>query len=108
MEVTTMPRAVLPEGDLAGDLTVDLDLAFAELVLADDELLGLELDALVAAEFGDPPASDSPRHEQDGGGQSRPGPRDWLLPGPGPAARTTAARRRNRQRSPPRAHAVFS
>lgn len=108
MEVTTMPRAGSASRDEVRELldleldAVDVDAAFADLVLADDELVAREFDAIVAAEFGEPPIPVPSHHDQAGGGPMRPGPRAAPAPRSRPGLTSTAARRRNRQRSPPR------
>jgi hypothetical protein len=112
MEVTMMPRAVSPDGEgleAVGTLdALDVDAAFAELVLADDELVALEFDALVAAEFGEPPTSGRVPHDQAGDGPTQPEPCDALAPRSCTPPAIPPARRRNRQRGPPRALPVLS
>ncbi|GAB2775986.1 hypothetical protein GCM10027039_41640 [Terrabacter koreensis] len=99
MEVTTMEH---PFGlGTVDDLALDVDAAFADIVLADDDLVDLEFEALVSAEFGDPTDRGGVPHDDPGDGRTRPGPRDALDPAVHPAATIAAARRRNRQRSPP-------
>jgi hypothetical protein len=100
MEVTTMQH---PSGlGTVDDLDVDVDAAFADIVLADDDLVDLEFEALVSAEFGGPTGRGGVPHDDAGDGRSRPGPRDAPAPADPPAATMAVARRRNRQRSPPR------
>ncbi|NUO92300.1 MAG: hypothetical protein HOQ18_15955 [Dermatophilaceae bacterium] len=106
MEVTTMEH-LLGLGT-ADDLDLDVDAAFAEIVLADDELVDLEFEALMSAEFGGPHDSGDVPHDDPGDGRPRPGPRGALAPRARPAARIATARRRNRQRSPPPDGLVFS
>ncbi len=83
------------------DLDLDVDVAFADIVLADDDLVDLEFEALVSAEFGDPADCGRVPHDDPGDGRPRPGPSGALAPAVHPAATIAAARRRNRQRSPP-------
>ncbi|MGO4599171.1 hypothetical protein [Terrabacter sp. 2RAF25] len=125
MEVTTMSMDVrrlrgrtparervtsrLAEGPSLGLGTldgVDVDAAFTEIVMSDDDLVDLEFEALVSAEFGDPPGTGGAPHDDAHDAPPPPWPRCSLAPRPSPAARTDAARRRNRQRSPPRARGV--
>ncbi|GAB3881165.1 hypothetical protein [Terrabacter terrigena] len=99
MEVTTMPMEPSLGPETLDD--VDVDAVFADIVLADVDLVDLEFEALVSAEFGEPPESGAVPHDDPGDERPRPGPRDALTPRSRSAARLTAARRRNRQRSPP-------
>jgi hypothetical protein len=94
MEVTTMPGPV-------SDVELEVEVAFAELVLADDDLLRAEFDELVAAVLAEPPPGDRVRRPSRRGGS---GPQRVRPPAPShvrprPAARVS--RRRNRQRGPP-------
>jgi hypothetical protein len=110
MEVTTMPMEsslTVSRGPETLD-DVEVDAAFADIVLADDDLVDLEFEALVSAEFGDPVDPGAVPHDDPGDERPRPGPRDALVPPVRPAATMAAARRRNRQRSPPRPDLVFS
>ncbi|MFM6851643.1 MAG: hypothetical protein ACKOVB_21330 [Terrabacter sp.] len=99
MEVTTMEHSY--RLGTADDLALDVDQAFADIVLADDELVELEFEALVRAEFGDPPDCSRVPHDEPGDGQPRRAPRVAPAPASRPAATLATARRRNRQRSPP-------
>lgn len=104
MEVTTMPMELSPaasQGPEMLDVDVDVDAAFADIVLADDDLVDLEFEVLVSAEFGDPADPGAVPHDDAGDELPRPGPRDARTPGSRPAATLATARRRNRQRSPP-------
>lgn len=83
------------------DIGIDVDEAFADLVLADDELVALEFDLLVASEFGDPPSSDAAPLDPSGGEPARPGPFVELVTVGIPTPDSTPGRRRNRQRGPP-------
>jgi hypothetical protein len=104
MEVTTMSMElslVASQGPETLDVDVDVDAAFADIVLADDDLVDLEFEALVSAEFGDPADPGAVPHDDPGDELPRPGPRDALTPRSRSAATLAVARRRNRQRSPP-------
>ncbi|MBC9822124.1 hypothetical protein [Terrabacter sp. MAHUQ-38] len=84
------------------DVELEVEVAFAELVLADDDLLQAEFDELVAAVLAEPPPGDRvPRPSRRGGSgpqrSSRPPTPSHVRPRP--AARVS--RRRNRERSPP-------
>ena len=77
---------------------------FAELICADDQWLRSEFDALIAANFGVPPAP--PRPAPPRTPPARPSRRHppWLVfPAPGPDPHAMADRRSaiRRQRSPP-------
>lgn len=106
MEVTTMEH-LLGLGT-ADDLDLDVDTAFAEIVLADDDLVDLEFEALVSAEFGGPHDRPDVPHDNPGDGRPRPESRGALAPRARPPARIATPRRRNRQRSPPPDGLVFS
>lgn len=104
MELSPELSPRLPVGASQGPETlddVDVDAAFADIVLADDDLVALEFEALVSAEFGGTGDSGAVPHDDPGDERPRPGPRDALTPRSRPAATLAAARRRNRQRSPP-------
>jgi len=87
------------------DMTADT--AFADLGYADEQWLGSEFEAIVAANWPAPPSRVPPqRREPNRGNADRAGERAGAVPAPGSSRSTSASRRRAgaplRQRSPPR------